>query len=249
MKLLLTTIGCLLVLLGVSQAQQVFDPTEAIVTSLSNPTLIGSTTLSGLTAKTMLYLDASKILASTAAPTNGQVLIGSTGNVPVLGSIAGTANQITVTPGAGTITLSAPQNLHTGASPTFTGLTLSATAGLAGVTATTITASGLTVFNGLQTVTISDDGAGTSPSATITPTKNRVAIDCQDANNCTAVMGESGIVDGQEVKLIVTSTNTVAFADTGGVSELAGAFVAGQFDSLSLSYLTDRWIEYARSNN
>ena len=244
MKILWSTLGCLLVLLGVSQAQQVFDPTEAIVTSLSNPTLIGSTTLSGLTAKTMLYLDASKILASTAAPTNGQVLIGSTGAVPVLGSIAGTANQITVTHGAGTITLSAPQDLHTGASPTFAGLTLNGASSV-----TSITASGLVIASGLQTVTIADDGAGTSPSATITPTKNRVAIDCQDANNCMVVMGESGIVDGQEVKLIVTSTNTVAFADTAGVSELAGAFTAGTNDVLSLTYLTDRWVEYARSNN
>ena len=233
MKLLLATLGCLLILVGVSRAQNVFDPTEEIVSTLSNPTLTGSVTFSGLTAKTMLYLDASQILASTAAPTNGQVLIGSTGNVPALGSIAGTSNQITVTPGAGTITLSTPQNLHTGASPTFTGLTLT----------------GLVVPSGLQTVTILDDGAGTSPSATITPTQNRVAIDCQDANNCTAVMGESGILDGQEVKLIVTSANTVAFADTAGVSELAGAFTAGANDVLSLIYFSDRWIEYARSNN
>jgi hypothetical protein len=226
-------------LLGVSQAQQIFEPTAEIVTALSNPTLTGSVTFSGMTAKTMVYLDASKILASTAAPTNGQVLIGSTGNVPALGSLAGTANQIIVTPGAGTITLSAPQDLHTGASPTFTGLTLS---GL-------VTLSGLLVQSGLQTVTIADDGAGTSPSATVTPTKNRVAINCQDANNCTVVMGEGGILDGQEVKLIVTSTNTVAFADTAGVSELAGAFTAGQYDSLVLLYSVDRFVELSRSNN
>ncbi|MFN7729740.1 MAG: beta strand repeat-containing protein [Bdellovibrio sp.] len=58
--------------------------------------------------------------------TNGQLLIGSTGLAPVVGSIAGTANRITVTPGAGSITLSGPQDIHTGASPTFVGQTLSA---------------------------------------------------------------------------------------------------------------------------
>lgn len=232
MKLGLLTLGCFLILLGISRAQQVFDPTPEIVTTFTNPTLGGSVTLSGLTAKTMLYLDASKILASTAAPTNGQLLIGSTGNVPALAALTGTANQVTVTNGAGTVTLSGPQNLHTGASPTFAGLTLN----------------GLLVSS-VQTVTIADDGAGTSPSATITPTANRVSIDCQDTNNCTVVMGESGIVDGQEVRLIVTSTQTVAFADSAGVSELAGAFTAGAFDVLSLTYSVDRWVEYARSNN
>jgi hypothetical protein len=44
--------------------------------------------------------------------------------------VIGTANQIVVTPGAGGIvTLSTPQNIHTGATPTFAGLTLSPGAG------------------------------------------------------------------------------------------------------------------------
>ena len=43
--------------------------------------------------------------------------------------VAGTTNQITVTnDGDGTLTLSTPQNTHTGASPTFAGLTLSSIA-------------------------------------------------------------------------------------------------------------------------
>lgn len=40
-------------------------------------------------------------------------------------TLSGTANQITVTHGVGTITLATPQNLHTGATPTFAGLTVS----------------------------------------------------------------------------------------------------------------------------
>ena len=39
-------------------------------------------------------------------------------------SIAGTTNQITVTHGTGTLTLAAPQNLHTAATPTFAGMNL-----------------------------------------------------------------------------------------------------------------------------
>lgn len=45
---------------------------------------------------------------SLGAATNGQLPIGSTGADPVLATITGTANEVTVTNGAGTITLSIP---------------------------------------------------------------------------------------------------------------------------------------------
>ena len=57
------------------------------------------------------------------AATDGQLMIGSTGANPVLAALTGTANQIIVTPGAGSVTLSTPQDIHTGASPTFAGAT------------------------------------------------------------------------------------------------------------------------------
>jgi hypothetical protein len=58
--------------------------------------------------------------------TNGQLLIGNTtGNTLAKGTIAGTANQVNVANGAGSITLSLPQSIDTGSSPTFAGLTLS----------------------------------------------------------------------------------------------------------------------------
>jgi len=61
----------------------------------------------------------------TSGVTNGQLIIGnSTGNVWALGNLTGTSNRITVTNGAGSITLSAPQDINTGASPTFSGLNL-----------------------------------------------------------------------------------------------------------------------------
>ena len=89
----------------------------------STPTFAGLT-LSGLTANAFTYSGASGAIAATAAPTNGQLLIGSTGFAPVLGTIAGTTNQVTASVGAGSITLSLPQNIHTGATPTFAGATL-----------------------------------------------------------------------------------------------------------------------------
>ena len=64
------------------------------------------------------------------AATNGQLPIGSTGADPVLAALTGTANQVTVTNGAGTITLSGPQDLAAASSPTFAGLTLTGFAGI-----------------------------------------------------------------------------------------------------------------------
>jgi len=91
----------------------------------SSPTFTGLT-LSGLTANSLIYPNSSKVLTSLGAATNGQLPIGSTGTTPVLATITGTTNQVTVTNGAGSITLLTPQDIHTGASPTFADLTLSA---------------------------------------------------------------------------------------------------------------------------
>jgi hypothetical protein len=66
-------------------------------------------------------------LTNDATPTNGQIPIGN-GTDYTVASITGTASQITVTPGAGTITLSTPQNINTTASPVFGQLGLGASA-------------------------------------------------------------------------------------------------------------------------
>lgn len=82
------------------------NDTSLSTQTLAGKTLSGTTTLSGLTASTMLYLNASKELASTAAPTNGQLLIGSTGAVPALGTLTGLGS-VTITNSAGGISIEA----------------------------------------------------------------------------------------------------------------------------------------------
>ena len=73
----------------------------------ASPTYAGLT-LSDLTASQLVQSDANKGLSSVTDLTNW---------------VAGTTNQITVTDDTdGTITLSLPQDIHTGASPTFAGL-------------------------------------------------------------------------------------------------------------------------------
>ena len=73
-------------------------------------TVTGGIILSALTASRLMASDGSKALVSVAN---------------LQSWIAGTSNQIiTADDGDGSITLSLPQNIHTGASPTFSGLTL-----------------------------------------------------------------------------------------------------------------------------
>lgn len=60
------------------------------------------------TANGAVYGHATTGIASTAALTNGQLLIGQTGGTPLAATLTGTAGQIDVTNGAGTITLDFP---------------------------------------------------------------------------------------------------------------------------------------------
>ena len=66
-------------------------------------TLAGDLDLGYATASSALYLDSSKHVQS-ATLTNGQLLIGHSGSVPSVASLTAGAN-ITITPGAGTITI------------------------------------------------------------------------------------------------------------------------------------------------
>ncbi len=84
-------------------------------------------TLNSLTADSFIYSGTGGLLTSTAAPLDGELLIGVAGSSPVVATLTGTTNQVDVTNGAGSITLSTPQDIDTSASPQFTGLTLSGT--------------------------------------------------------------------------------------------------------------------------
>jgi hypothetical protein len=132
-------------------------------------------TLSGLTARSFLYSGVGGAIDTTSAPTNGQLLVGSTGANPVAAALTGTANQITVMNGAGSITLSLPQNIAVGSSPTFASLTLS------GLTANSFTYSGA---GGLISSTAAPTNGqlligntGNAPSrAALTGTANQVVV-------------------------------------------------------------------------
>ncbi len=70
----------------------------------------------------MIGQAANNIKATTLS--NGQLLIGSTNNDPVAATLSGTNNQVNVSTGNGSITLSTPQSIGTSSSPTFNNMTL-----------------------------------------------------------------------------------------------------------------------------
>jgi hypothetical protein len=101
-------------------------------------------------------------------------------------------------------------------------------------------------------VSIANNAVGASPAtytSTFSESDASVSITCNDPDGCNVTLTETSILDGQRVCYVNVSANTVNFADTAGVSEIAGAFAAGQWDSICLQYRTDRWVELSRSNN
>lgn len=93
-----------------------------------NPTSTGSSIggpITGSTNYSVLSVDGSGNLSSVGPLTSGQLIIGRTGNSAVGAFLTGTSNQVIVTNGSGSITLSLPQNINTTSSPTFANLTVS----------------------------------------------------------------------------------------------------------------------------
>jgi hypothetical protein len=94
--------------------------------------------------------------------TNGQLLIGSTGAAAVAASLTGTTNQVNVTNGAGSITLSTPQDIHTAATPTFASTYLTAVSNQMVLGSTNTTTINATAPASSRTYTIPDTAANSS---------------------------------------------------------------------------------------
>ncbi len=163
----------------------------------------------------------------TVSGATGAVTINSSG----ISTINGTTNQINVaTPSAGTVTLSTPQNIHTGASPTFVGATLTGLSGSS--TATNIVVAG--AGGALQTRSISSlpTTGGAEPYVTFGAgssnlTNNRVVqagtgIDIADAgtDNGSLTIKNTGLLNaaaGNGIS-VVTNNGTATIANTGVIN-------------------------------
>jgi hypothetical protein len=141
--------------------------TDSTMTGTWNGTAIGviygGTGLTSFAAGDLLYASASNTLAALAKGTANQVLGMNNGaTAPEYKTVSGTTNRVTVTHGANSITLSAPQDLHTAATPSFGGLTLTGTLNLN----TSTLATNQTTVNLVNTTatTVNLAGAGTTVS-------------------------------------------------------------------------------------
>jgi hypothetical protein len=94
------------------------------------------------------------------------------------------------------------------------------------------------------------DGGSGLAACTLSFKSPTVFYTCSDGDGCNVTLAEpSANYVGREMNVVNVGTNTVNFADTSGVSELAGSFAAGANDSLHVLYRSDRWVELGRSNN
>lgn len=127
-------------LAGTSSEIVVSSSTGAVTLSLpSDVAVANSLTVEGHTSNSFLLSGAGGLLTSTSAPTNGQLLIGSTGAAPVVASlIEGTG--ISITTGAGSISLAntGVLSLSTGT----TGLSVSGSTGSVTLSGVLVNANG-----------------------------------------------------------------------------------------------------------
>lgn len=101
------------------------DGTSMFLVNRLGAATVTNITNSGLNASSFVYSDSSKLLVSTSTPANGELLIG-TGGAPAKATLSqGATLGVTITNGAGSITLDTTQDLRTSASPQFASVTAS----------------------------------------------------------------------------------------------------------------------------
>ncbi len=93
--------------------------TAGVVTAATLTVPLGGTGATTLTDHGILLGSGVGAITALGSATNGQIPIGSTGADPVLATISGTANQVSVANGAGSITLSTPQDIATSSNVQF----------------------------------------------------------------------------------------------------------------------------------
>lgn len=103
----------------------------------------------------------------------------------------------------------------------------------------------------VQSVTCTSTGTAALGALTITPTASYVEITNSDVDGCDITISETGAAAGRTVELVVVSNagGTVNFADTAGVTEIAGAFTAGLYDNICLRYTASTWYQNCRNDN
>lgn len=184
----------------------------------NNPYITFTTGASTLTNNRILAAGTG-ISLTTSNADNGNATIANTGVL----SLAGTANQVSVSASTGSVTLSLPQNIHSGASPTFTNVSLSSVPSSSLYT-------NIVVSNGgaLETRTISSLGFVDESEPILTFSSGGSTL----TNNRVVAAGSGiGITDGG------TDGSSYTIANTGVLSASAGNGIglSGSTGSITIS--------------
>jgi hypothetical protein len=177
---------------GTANQISVSSATGSVTISLpSAVTISTSLTISSLTANSFLYSGTGGVLTSTAAPTNGQLLIGSTGAAPTLATLTA-GSGVAITNGAGSITITAT---GTAGVSTFS-------AGTTGLTPALATSDAITLAG---TLSRANGGTGLSTA----PTNGQLLIGNGTTYTLNNITAGTGIT-------ITNGAGTITIAASGG---------------------------------
>lgn len=212
------------------------------------PIANGGTNSSAALNNNRIMVSSSGQIVEAAALTNGQLLIGSTGAAPVAANVTGTTNQVIVTNGAGSITLSLPQDIHTAATPTFASQTLTATTNQLTLGTTNTTTISSVAPAASRTYTIPDAGGAaefvmTAGTQTITGNKalsGTISFPALTASKPLQLTAGNNVI-AQDVSLTSQVSGVLPIANGGtatGATPSNGQLLIGNGTNYTLSTLT-----------
>lgn len=217
-------------------------------------------------ANALVFTNSSGVLESQTA-LNGQIAIGNSTGVPIIANITGTANEVIVTNGAGSITLGTPQAIATTSSVTFANITdtaltdhsmifansgglLSSTSNplngqlLIGSTggnpilANISAGSGLSIVNAAGSITISNSGATSlTAGAGIGLSASTGAITVSNTGVLSNIGGTGISISGATGNSTITNTGVTSAVAGTGIS-VSAATGAVTFSNAGVTSLT-----------
>jgi len=206
---------------------QIIDTGPAGSMSIGGP-------VAGADPNSVLVVDGALTLQNVPMPTDGQLLVGSAGNLPVATTLTqASASQVVITNGPGSITLALPQDISTADSPEFTGLTLSSLSGpvKAGVGGA-LSASAIDLASSEVTNILTTDKGGTGLNGSAAP-NGHILIGNGAGYTLTDILGTTNQVN------IANGAGSIQLSlpqdiDSGASPEFFDLFLAGTMDTAAL---------------